>query len=132
MSAVLQNTTDGGFFQTFKFNYVETAKIAICNNAVIWIDEIIGRIKSLFKDDSHKDIIQAAYVRFWTPRLWWKKHQRETEHDRAWERSDNDNEEQLMITTTNTVTMATRIIITGLLQFGLWHVVDKMQVLNEY
>ena len=37
-----------------------------------------------------------------------------------------------MITTTNTVTMATRIIITGLFQFGLWHIVDKMQVLNEY
>ena len=64
MSAVLQNTTDGGFFQTFKFNYVETAKIAISNNGVIWTDEIIGRIKSLFKDDSHKDIIQAAYIKF--------------------------------------------------------------------
>ena len=56
----------------------------------------------------------------------------ETEHDRAWERSDNGNEEQLMIATANTVTMATRIIINGLFQFRLWHVVDKIQVLNEY
>ena len=37
-----------------------------------------------------------------------------------------------MIATANTVTMATRIIINGLFQFRLWHVVDKIQVLNEY
>ena len=33
VKTLLQNTTDDDFFQNSKFNYVERAKITICNNA---------------------------------------------------------------------------------------------------
>ena len=56
----VQNITDDSSFQNFKFNYVERAKITICNNAVIWTDKVIGCVKSRFEDGSHKDILQAA------------------------------------------------------------------------
>lgn len=52
---LLQNTTDDWSLQNFQFNYVEKAKIAIFNNAVIWTNKIIGFVKSPLGDDSHKD-----------------------------------------------------------------------------
>ena len=52
---------DSHMSRLFKLNYVEMAKITNYNNAFIWTDKIIGCIKSSFKDDSHKDITQAAY-----------------------------------------------------------------------
>ena len=60
----LQNITDYGSFQNFKFNYVGRVKITICNNAVIWSDKqkVIGYVKSRFQDDLHQDILQAAYI----------------------------------------------------------------------
>ena len=54
------NTTDDGSFQFFEFNYVKKAKIAICNNAVIWTNKVTGCFKSRFEDDSHKDIIKRS------------------------------------------------------------------------
>ena len=36
------------------------AKITICNNTVLWTNEVIKCVKSRFEDDSHKDILQAA------------------------------------------------------------------------
>ena len=35
---LIQSTNDDGCFQNFKFNYVENAKVIICNNVVKWID----------------------------------------------------------------------------------------------
>ena len=58
---LLQNTTDDGSFQDFKFNYVEMAKIKNYNTAFIWTNKVTGCIKSSFKDDLRKDIIRAAY-----------------------------------------------------------------------
>ena len=65
---LLQYTIDDGYFQNFKFNYAERVKITICNNAVIWTNKVIECIKRRSKDDSRKDIIQAAYkvLNFWT------------------------------------------------------------------
>ena len=54
IKTLLQNTADNGSFQNLKFNYVERAKITICNNAIISTD------KSYWQ----------------TPGMWWKKHQR--------------------------------------------------------
>ena len=53
----LQNITDDGSFQNFKFNYVERVKITICNNAITWTDKIIGCVENRSEDDSHRDII---------------------------------------------------------------------------
>ena len=65
---LLQYTIDDGYFQNFKFNYTERVKTTICNIAVIWTNKVIECIKSRSKDDSRKDIIQAAYkvLNFWT------------------------------------------------------------------
>ena len=64
----LQNITDDRSFQNFKFNSVDRAKISICNNTIIWTDKIIACVKNRFEDDSHKDILQAAYevLNSWT------------------------------------------------------------------
>lgn len=52
---------DDDSFQNLKLNYVERTKIIICSNAVIWSNKVIGSVKRRFEDDSHEDIVQAAY-----------------------------------------------------------------------
>ena len=68
IKTLLQNITDDSCFQNFKFRYVERVKIAISNNTVIWTDKVNGCVKSRLEDDSHKDILQAAYkvLNSWT------------------------------------------------------------------
>ena len=65
---LLQYTIDDDYFQNFKFNYADRVKTTIFNNAVIWTNKVIECIKRHSKDDSRKDIIQAAYkvLNFWT------------------------------------------------------------------
>ena len=68
VKTLLQNSTDDGTFQNFKFIYVERAKITICINGVILTNKVMGCVKSHFEGYSDKDIIQAAYkvLNSWT------------------------------------------------------------------
>ena len=106
VKTLLQNTTYDESFQNFKFNYVERAEITIYNNAIMWIDKVIGCVKSHFEDDSHKDIIQAVYkvLNSWTvmeetPKENTTRSGSETEHvegnsgNRNNEKSDDDDEQ---------------------------------------
>ena len=106
VKTLLQNTTYDESFQNFKFNYVERVEITIYNNAIMWIDKVIGCVKSHFEDDSHKDIIQAVYkvLNSWTvmeetPKENTTRSGSETEHvegnsgKRNNEKSDDDDEQ---------------------------------------
>lgn len=90
---------DDDSFQNLKLNYVERTKIIICSNAVIWANKVIGSVKRRFEDDSHEDIVQAAYkvLNSWRvieeiPKENMRRSGCETEHFEK--NSDNGNKEQ--------------------------------------
>ena len=77
---LLQNITDDGSFQNFKFSYVERAKLKFAKMPLYGPSKLLDASKAVSKVTQIK-ISYKQPARFWTLGMWSKRHQIKVQQD---------------------------------------------------